>query len=193
MYEFMRGRVHSLLPGLVVLDVGGVGYRLQVPISTSSAITGEEALLLVHHTINAEQGEERLYGFYTPMERQLFRSLITVKGIGPSTAISILCASAPDAIVDHIANGDVSALRRFKGIGPKSAERIVAELKDQVGALRPTTSAPRAAPLSEDAVKALVALAYSQAKAEQAVAKAAKKLGTNAGTEELVRQALQLV
>jgi len=195
MYEFIRGKVHSLLPGTVVLEAGGVGYRIAVPLSTSGKLKTGEALLLLHHTINAEQGEERLFGFLTERERDLFRALITVKGIGPATAIHVMCAAEPDQIIRAVAAADVAALRKFKGIGPKTAERLITELRDEF-ARWPTGAAsarqPRAL-VGNDAVLALVALGYPQGKSEQAVARAAEKLGPGAPTEELVRQALQLV
>ena len=113
MYEFIRGKIHSMLPGTVVLEAGGVGYRIAVPLSTSGKLKAGEALLLVHHTINAEQGEEKLFGFLTDRERDLFRALITVKGIGPATAITVMCAADPDQIIQLVAAADVVALKKF--------------------------------------------------------------------------------
>jgi Holliday junction DNA helicase RuvA len=197
MYEFVRGKVHSLLPGTVIIEAGGVGYRIQVPLSTSGKLKPGEAMLLVHHTINAEQGEERLFGFLTERERDLFRALITVKGIGPATAIHVMCAADPDQIIRAVAAADVPALRKFKGIGPKTAERLITELRDTFAKWPVGAGSQRAAPVaaagSNDAVLALLALGYPQTKSEQAVAKAAEKLGAGATTEDLVRQALQLV
>lgn len=191
-----------MLPGTVILEAAGVGYRIQVPLSTSGKIKGKgaEALLLVHHTINADQGEERLFGFLTAKERELFRALITVKGIGPATGISVMCAADPDEIIQHIANSDVGALKKFKGVGPKSAERMVTELRDTMGKWTVPggkTDSPESAGVpgekGNDAVLALVSLGYPQAKSEKAVTKAVKKLGAGVSTEDLVRQALQLV
>ncbi|MCZ7607274.1 MAG: Holliday junction branch migration protein RuvA [Planctomycetota bacterium] len=197
MYEFIRGKIHSMLPGTVVLEAGGVGYRIAVPLSTSGKLKGGEALLLVHHTINAEQGEERLFGFLTERERDLFRALITVKGIGPATAITVMCAADPDQIISLVAAADVAGLKRFKGIGPKTAERMVTELRDDFakwGTRAASASARPSLPgTSNDAILALLALGYPQNKSETAVTKAAEKLGAGATTEELVRQALQLV
>lgn len=197
MYEFIRGKIHSMLPGTVVLEAGGVGYRIAVPLSTSGKLKGTEALLLVHHTINAEQGEERLFGFLTERERDLFRALITVKGIGPSTAITVMCAADPDQIISLVAAADVAGLRKFKGIGPKTAERMVTELRDDFAKMergRPVRTGAGGPPaLQNDAILALLALGYPQNKSEAAVTKAAEKLGANASTEELVRQALQMV
>ncbi|MCA8945247.1 MAG: Holliday junction branch migration protein RuvA [Planctomycetes bacterium] len=199
MYEFIRGKIHSMLPGTVILEAAGVGYRIQVPLSTSGKLKGGEALLLVHHTINAEQGEEKLFGFLTDRERDLFRALITVKGIGPATAITVMCAADPDDIIRLVAAADVAALKKFKGIGPKTAERMVTELRDDFSkwTVGGTTASVRSAKIpgakGNDAVLALLSLGYPQSKSEAAVAKAAVKLGEKASTEEIVRQALQLV
>lgn len=199
MYEFIRGKIHSMLPGTVILEAAGVGYRIQVPLSTSGKLKGGEALLLVHHTINAEQGEEKLFGFLTDRERDLFRALITVKGIGPATAITVMCAADPDDIIRLVAAADVAALKKFKGIGPKTAERMVTELRDDFSkwTVGGTAASVRSAKIpgakGNDAVLALLSLGYPQSKSEAAVAKAAAKLGEKASTEEIVRQALQLV
>lgn len=200
MYEFIRGKVHTALPGVAVLDVGGVGYRLLVPISTSSSLKpGTEATLLVFHTINTEQGEERLFGFATEQERRLFKLLLEVKGIGPAIALQVLCAADAERLIELIANADVAALKRFKGIGPKSAERMVTELRDRVAPWAKGAAASGAAPAikpdspAADAVMALLALGYPAHKSEEAVRKATGKLGEDAGTEEIVRRALQLV
>ncbi len=200
MYEFMRGKVVSALPGVAVLDVGGIGYRVFVPFSTSGKLrAGAEATLLLYHTINAEQGEERLYGFGTEDERRLFKALLDVKGIGPATALQVLCAADADRLIELIAGGDVAGLKKFKGIGPKSAERIVTELREKVapwakGAIV-IGSGPPIAPDSAagDAVLALIALGYAPAKCEEAVRKSAGSLGAKASTEDIVRKALQLV
>jgi Holliday junction DNA helicase RuvA len=200
MYEFIRGQVHSALPGVVVLEAGGVGYRVLVPLSTSSRLKpGTQATLLIFHTINAEQGEERLYGFHTEEERRLFRALLEVKGVGPATALQVLCAADADRLIEVIAKADVAGLRKFKGIGPKTAERIVAELRDKVAPwARGVVHAHGGAAIAPDsaagdAVLALVALGYPAVKSEEAVRKSIAAIGDEASTEAIVRRALQLV
>lgn len=197
MFEYLRGVVQSALPGVAVLEAGGFGYRVLVPLSTSSALKpGAEAKLLLHHQILAEQGEERLFGFSTERERGLFRALLDVQGVGPSTALNVMCAAGTDELIGHITRGDVAALKKLKGIGPKTAERLVTELRDKLAPWHTPTGAARPKPAqgqdSEDAMRALVALGYPPAKAEAAVAKATEALG-KASTEELVRKALQVV
>lgn len=201
MYEFMTGKIHSALPGTVIIEVAGIGYRVAVPTSSTQKLkVGSPATLLLHHTINADQGEQRLFGFVTDTERDLFKALITVKGIGPTTAINILCVVNPPEMIQLIATSDVAGLKKFKGVGPKSAERIVTELRDRVapwaaGAVAATGGKPAAvhSEATLDAISALVALGYPQNKSETAVSKALKKTGAGATTEDLVRAALQAV
>ncbi|MCC6573002.1 MAG: Holliday junction branch migration protein RuvA [Planctomycetes bacterium] len=197
MYEFLQGKVHRSIPGLAIIEAGGIGYRVQVPLSTSDMlIVGADTRLLLHHTINAEQGEERLFGFATDRERELFLALLIVQGIGPSTALQMMCAGSPDDLINAIASGDVATLKRLKGIGPKRAERLVIELKDRLQAfagpkspIKPAGAASGAA--QQDAVLALLALGYPSTKSAEAVTKAAEKLGAAAATDALVRAALQ--
>ena len=172
MYDYMIGKIHSALPGTVVIEVAGIGYRVAVPTSSTQKLkVGSQATLKLHHTINADQGEQRLFGFLTDTERDLFKALITVKGIGPTTAINILCVVNPPEMIQLISTSDVAGLKRFKGVGPKSAERIVTELRDKVApwaanAVAASGGKP-AAPQSEaalDAIAALVALGYPQNK-----------------------------
>jgi len=201
MFEFIRGKIHRAIPGFVIVEAGGIGYRVQVPLSTSAKVgSSGEVLLLLYHTILPEQGEERLYGFATEREREFFRALLDVKGIGPSTALQVMCAADIEELINLIVGGDVASLKKFKGIGPKTAERLVTELREKLsplatGPARNTLAAsarPQGQPAT-DAVLALVALGYPQNKSEQAVAKATEALGGAAKSEDLVRRALQLV
>lgn len=200
MFEFIRGKVHKALPGCVIVEAGGIGYRVQVPLSTSAKVGTGEVTLLLYHTILPEQGEERLYGFATEREREFFRALLDVKGIGPATALQVMCAADIEELINLIVGGDVAALKKFKGIGPKTAERLVTELREKLAPLATgparnaaaSTRLPAGQPAT-DAVMALVALGYPQNKSEQAVAKAADALGAGAKPEDLVRRALQLV
>lgn len=199
MFEYIRGSVISAFPGLAIVEAGGIGYRVLVPLSTSGKLKpGQEARLLLHHTINAEQGEERLYGFAMERERELFEALLLVQGVGPSTALQMLCAASPDELINAIASGDLATLKRLKGIGPKRAERLVIELKDKVAGLVQSAEAPRKAASTRagaaaDAVLALLALGYPRGQSEQAVDEAFKALKEGAATEDLVKRALQLI
>ena len=199
MFEFIRGKVHSALPGVVVIEAGGFGYRVRVPLSTSAKVGAGEVTLLLYHTILPEQGEERLYGFATERERAFFCALLEVKGIGPATALQVSSAAEVEELITMIVSGDVATLKKCKGIGPKTAERLVTELRDKLapaasGPAHSTAASgcPPAGQPAAEAVTALVALGYPRVKSGQAVAKAADALGPDAKVEDLVRRALQL-
>lgn len=201
MYEFIRGKVVNAYPGLAIIEAGGIGYRVLVPVSTSAKLHAQnEAMLLLHHTINTEQGEERLYGFATERERELFLALLLVQGVGPSTALQMMCAASPEELINAIVSGDVAALKRLKGIGPKRAERLVIELRERIAHLAQSASAgtpkgptPSAGGAPADAILALLSLGYPRAQSEQAVTEAAKALKETATTEDLVKRALQMI
>lgn len=202
MYEFVRGRLHEGPAGFAIIEAGGIGYRVLVPRSTGARLgaPGSEVTLLLHHTINTEQGEQRLFGFATRREREVFLALLEVKGIGPATALEVMSAADLDELVNLIVAGNTAGLKKFKGIGPKTAERLVTELRDKLAPLATAPGGQVAGAVKlppgvagADAVQALVALGYPAAKSEAAVARAAEALGAAAGTEALVRRALQLV
>jgi Holliday junction DNA helicase RuvA len=198
MLTFLHGKLVEALPTQVVVDVHGVGYELLIPLSSYQKLPapGGEVHLLTHLAIREDA--HVLYGFATAAERELFRLLIhTVSGIGPKTALSVLNGMTPVAFKGAVARGDVKALSQISGIGRKTAERMVVELKDKFGApgAWEASSAERAlSPADQklnDAVLALLALGVKQADAYDAVRKAQTQLGAGAGLEELVRACLK--
>ncbi|MCK6438883.1 MAG: Holliday junction branch migration protein RuvA [Planctomycetes bacterium] len=201
MYEFIRGTLVSKDPACAIVEAGGVGYRLNITAQTFDRLPdkGKEATLLLHHTINAEQGEQRLFGFAEEQERMLFRQLLDVQRIGPSIAMRILSNAGAQTLINAIAGGDLVFLKRLKGVGPKVAERLVVELQEplsKLGLLKgavPTPAAGTAGAVGRDAVAALVGLGYKPAMSEKAVAAAMKKLGPGAQAAEVIRAALQEV
>ncbi len=201
MFEFIKGTIASKLPGTVVIEAAGIGYRINAPLSTTSKLgdVGDPARLLLHHVIKPDQGEEKLFGFIDEMERALFLSLTSVKGIGPSKALQILCHDEPRVLIGLVATADVVALTKIKGIGKKGADLIVAELRDQfskwhIEAASPSTRANAVAESSarQDAIDALLALGYRKAQSEKSVDKALKSI-PEATVEALVRAALQQI
>jgi Holliday junction DNA helicase RuvA len=198
MITSLHGKLVEALPTQVVVDVHGVGYELLIPLSSYHKLPapGGEVRLLTHLAIREDA--HVLYGFSTPAERELFRLLInTVSGIGPKTALSVLNGMTPVAFKGAIARGDVKALSQISGVGKKTAERMVVELKDKFGApgAWEASSAERAlSPADQklnDAVLALLALGVKQVDAQEAVRKAQHQLGPGAGLEELVRASLK--
>jgi Holliday junction DNA helicase RuvA len=195
---FLRGKLQEVLPTQITVDVGGVGYELLIPLSSFNKLPqpGHEIHLLTHLAIREDA--HVLYGFMTAQERELFRMLInTVSGIGPKIALNILSGMNVTAFRGAVANGDVKALSQISGVGKKTAERIVVELKDRIGApgAWEASSARRAlSPADQkvnDAVLALIALGFKQADAHEAVRTSLEKLGPDAGPDDLVRASLR--
>lgn len=198
MITFLHGTLVEALPTQVTVDVHGVGYEALIPLSSFDKLPppGQELRLLTH--LSVREDAHVLYGFMTSAERDLFRLLInTVSGIGPKIALSILSGMNPTAFRGAVANGDVKALSQISGVGKKTAERIVVELKDKIGAAGAWEAASAQRGLSEaeqklsDAVLALIALGFKQAEAHEAVRAVQALLGPTATVEELVRTCLK--
>jgi Holliday junction DNA helicase RuvA len=198
MISFLQGTLVESLPTQVSLDVRGVGYELLIPLSSYDKLPqpGGDVRILTQLVIREDA--HTLYGFMTAAERDLFRLLInTVSGIGPKLALNILSGMNPTAFRGAVANGDVKALSQISGVGKKTAERIVVELRDRVGAASAWESASAQHALSpqdqkiNDAILALTALGYKPVEAHDAVRGAAALLGPTAALEQLVRAALK--
>lgn len=199
MITFLHGTLVEALPTHVILDVHGVGYHVLIPLSSYDRLPAVGATLKILTHLAIREDAHVIFGFMTAGERDLFRLLVNhVSGIGPKTALDVLSGMSVVAFKGHVVAGDVAALSKTKGIGKKTAERIVVELKDKVGitAAWEVASAGHAPTPEEvrlnDAVLALIALGYKQVDAHKAVRSVADK---NAGAteEDLVRQALKLL
>ena len=198
MITFLSGKIVETLPTQVVVEVNGVGYEVLIPLSSYDKLPapGNEVHLLTHLAIREDA--HILYGFMSAAERDLFRLLVnTVTGIGPKIALNILSGMSVPAFRGAVANGDIKALAKISGLGKKTAERIVVELRDRIGAAGAweASSAQRAlSPADQrlnDAVLALIALGYKQVEAHDSVRAAQASLGPQAGVEELVRACLK--
>ncbi len=209
MYNHFVGRLVEKQPTQVVIEAGGVGYRLDIPVSTYERLpdggSPTPARLLAY--LHVREDQLRLFGFATEAERRLFEHLLDVKGVGPTIALHILSATSVAEIVRAIRDGDSRFLDKIKGIGKKTAERIVLELKEKADQHEPPRAAragepgvPAGAPGStqagEDAVRALVSLGYTPGVARKAVGAALEALGTKATAqdvpvEKLVKDALR--
>jgi len=195
MIGYLQGSLLKATPERLLLDVQGVGYEVHVPLSTwyeiekrGGAGAGKVALFI--HT-QVREDEIALFGFWTEREKALFEKLIAVGGIGPRLARVILSGMAPDDLLGAIANGDLARLSTIPGIGKKTAERMVLELKDKMRELAaelPERSAA-AAPADQDVVSALVNLGYKAAQAERAVADAHREK-PDAAFHDLLRASL---
>jgi len=198
MITFLHGKLVESLPTQVTVEVHGVGYEVLIPLSSFDKLPapGGEVKLLTHLVVREDA--HVLYGFMTVVERELFRLLInTVSGIGPKIALNILSGMNAVAFRGAVAKGDVKLLSQISGVGKKTAERIVVELRDKVGAAGAweASSAQRAlSPADQkinDAVLALMALGFKQLEAHESVRAAQAALGPQAGLEELVRASLK--
>ena len=198
MITFLHGKLIEALPTQVVVDVHGVGYDVLIPLSSYDKLPppGGEIKLLTHLAIRDDA--HVLYGFMTSAEREMFRLLInTVSGIGPKIALNVLSGMNVTALRGAVANGDVKALSQISGVGKKTAERIVVELKDKIGAAGAWEALSASRALSEadqkinDAVLALTALGFKQIEAHDSIRAAQTVLGPQASVEDLVRASLK--
>jgi Holliday junction DNA helicase RuvA len=174
MIAFLRGQVFDKQPNRIIVDVHGVGYELQVPLSTYYDVGDEGAEVSLRVYTHVREDALQLYGFLTDLERQVFERLIGVSGIGPRLAIAVLSGLDSRELVAAVQRGDVARLVAIPGIGKKTAERIVLELRDRLAhlAIPVTSSAPHATPadrLRGDLVSALQNLGYHRPQAEKAV------------------------
>src|SRR5262245_6129787 len=192
----LRGRLAEKRPNQVLVDVGGVGYLVQVPLSTYAAL-GElhtEVTLLIH--THVREDALALFGFVSSREKHFFELLLSASGVGPSLALKILSGMSVEELVPAIRNGDLVRLTKIPGVGRKTAERIVVELKDKLDAVtvepaeRPAPASP--AGIEADVVSALVNLGYDPRAAESAVAEAKREAGTS-NFERLLRASLQVL
>tara|TARA_B100000029_G_scaffold407624_1_gene408608 strand:+ start:3778 stop:4374 length:597 start_codon:yes stop_codon:yes gene_type:complete len=197
MISFLEGKLTEALPTQVVIDVNGVGYEALIPLSSFDKLPqpGQAVRLLTHLAIRDDA--HVLYGFMTEGERELFRLLIRhVSGIGPKIALNVLSGTTAAAFRAAVAEGDVAALSRINGVGKKTAERMVIELKDKMGedAAWPTgNEKPLGAEEQKlaDAAAALSALGSKPKEAQEAVRAAVAMLGPDAAVDEIVRAALR--
>jgi len=197
MISFLEGKLTEALPTQVVIDVNGVGYEALIPLSSFDKLPqpGQAVRLLTHLAIRDDA--HVLYGFMTESERELFRLLIRhVSGIGPKIALNVLSGTTAAAFRTAVAEGDVAALSRINGVGKKTAERMVIELKDKMGedAAWPTgNEKPLGAEEQKlaDAAAALSALGSKPKEAQEAVRAAVAMLGPDAAVDEIVRAALR--
>ncbi len=189
----LRGRLADKRPNQVLVDVGGVGYLVHVPLSTFASL-GElhtEVTLLIHTHVREDAFS--LYGFLSSREKHFFELLLSASGVGPSLALKILSGMSVEELVPAIRSGDLARLTRIPGVGRKTAERIVVELKDKLEAVaieaqKPAAASPAGA--EADVVSALVNLGYDARAAETAAAEAKQEVGVTS-FEKLLRAALQ--
>ena len=195
MIAYLRGRILEKHPNRVIVDVNGVGYDVFVPLSTFYGLgdAGAEIALRIH--THVREDALLLFGFATLLEQELFERLIGVSGIGPKVALAVLSGIEPEELIRAIERGDLARLTAIPGVGKKTSERIVLELKDRLPRARAAAvlagaAEPAAPELRDDVLSALVNLGYHRPLAEKAAASAVKAL-PDAGFERTLKQALR--
>ena len=194
MFAFLKGEFVQKLPAMVAIDVNGVGYEVQISLNTYSRIQGLERGVLFTH-LHIQEDKHTLYGFFEPAEKEMFLQLLSVGGVGAATARMMLSSMKPDEIARAISQGNTKVLESIKGIGKKSAERIILELKDKVGRI---SSGTNISPLinnslEQDALNALISLGIARNTGEQAVKKVMASQPDLDQVEEIIKKALKLL
>lgn len=199
MITSIQGTLTSATPLHAVVELNGFGYEVNIPVTTAEKLPPPGATVKLHTLVIYREDAQTLYGFATPPERDFFRLMIeNVTGVGPKLALTIMSRMSLPLLESAIRVGDISTLAKCPGIGKKTAERLVVELKSKVGGSDlgtqgsgiPDAGTASAGGIHRDAVSALIALGYKAADADQAVRRAALGLGPTATTEALIKKAL---
>tara|TARA_B100001540_G_C15751794_1_gene617392 strand:- start:466 stop:1047 length:582 start_codon:yes stop_codon:yes gene_type:complete len=190
MITHIEGKLIEKTPTYVVIDVNGIGYNIKISLQTFSAIEGEHCKLFTHLSI--KEDSHTLFGFVEKSERELFRKLISVSGVGPSTAQVILSTFSSTELISHISSADVMAVKSVKGVGAKTAQRIIIDLKDKVSkeASSDILFDKIDNTIKEEALSALLALGFAKKSAESKLDQVLREKPDITSVEELVKDAL---
>ncbi len=194
MFAYLNGIVSELNPTIVVIECAGVGYQVHISLQTYGILKqGEQVKLLVHQIVREDA--HLLFGFSSEEERRVFRYLISVNGVGANTALLILSSMSISELISGIAQGDENLLKRIKGIGAKTAQRLIVELKDKV--LKEPSAFDKVGSsyntTRQEALSALVVLGFSKPNAEKALDKIIQRSGNHHRVEDLIREALKIL
>jgi Holliday junction DNA helicase RuvA len=192
MIAHLRGRLISKHPNQAVVEAGGVGYDVTISVPTFSELPGTGGEVALHIHTHVREDSIALFGFVRPTEKQLFERLISVSGIGPKLGITILSGMSADEMVGAIRGNDVARLTRIPGIGKKTAERMVLELRDKLQTFDAAQPVATASPVEEDVLSALVNLGYQRPASERALAAAARN-GKTSSFDVIFREALSIL
>ncbi|MBB1646012.1 MULTISPECIES: Holliday junction branch migration protein RuvA [Sphingobacterium] len=191
MYEYFNGKLAYKAPTHVVIDVSGIGYYVHISLYTFSQIKDQENCKLFI-SLQVREDSHTLYGFATEGEKKLFENLISVSGIGPNTGRMILSSNTPDEIQSAIVNGQVALIQKIKGIGPKTAQRLILELQDKLKkqGFEALASPIQSQSVPEEALSALVMLGFNKVAAEK-VLNTILKTESNLSVEDMIKLALK--
>lgn len=191
MYDYIRGELAELHPTHAVVEAGGVGYAIGISLSTHRAIEGSKTVKLFIHSVLREDAHT-LYGFATPTERELFRALISVSGVGGGTARQVLSTFSETELRQIILQANAALLKNVKGLGLKTAQKIIVDLGGKLADMDGLSKIAGADEAATEAVSALTMLGFARTAAEKAVAEV-RRTDANAQVEELVRAALKKI
>ena len=195
MIAYIEGKITQKEPAFVVVEAGGMGYEVRISLNTYEALKDiTQAKLLTH--LHIKEDAHTLYGFKNAAERKLFLDLIGISGVGPGTGMVILSSMPPEDIKSAIVNGDVATLQRIKGIGAKTAQRIILELRDKLakendGIAPADYTGQDSNTASKEALSALITLGINKAAAEKSIFAIVKKHGKQITVEEIIKLALK--
>ncbi len=192
MYDFIEGQIEKLTPAFAVLNCNGLGFHINISVYTFEKLKLLSKTRLHVHQVISEDSHS-LFGFFNEREREVFRHLISVSGVGSNTARVLLSSLNEDTVINAIIRKDAALLQSVKGIGPKAAQRLILELHDKFGKFGQTVSLVQGATANsfDEALQALLALGFVRATAEKALLRVHKDQGDTATTESLVKDAFK--
>jgi holliday junction DNA helicase RuvA len=198
MIDYIRGTLADKELTHVAVEAAGVGYSVSIPLSTYEKLpeTGKDVRIYIHYYVRED--DVKLYGFASKDDREIFRQLITVNSVGPKVAMSIMSGISIENLVMHINAGDTAGLKKVPGVGLKTAERIIVELKGKLGAYSSAASTSRPKPLiprgrKEEAYAAMLSLGYNDKQVAKAIDRVSQEIGEDAQIEEWIRVALKVI
>ena len=189
MIGYLKGKIISSKPTHILLDVNGVGYTIRISINTFERIIGKETVSLYIHT-NVKEDAITLFGFYSEAEKEMFELLISINGVGPKSALSLLSGISTDDLKQAIITNNIERIVAVPGIGRKTAERLILELKNKVSEIKEEGIVPAKPSLQKEAVSALTTLGYNLTSSEKAVNKILSEL-PNCSLEDLIKRSLK--
>jgi Holliday junction DNA helicase RuvA len=195
MFDFIYGNIAYKNPTTVTIETNGIGYKLHIPLSTFEKISDKEKAKL-YTKLTIRDDEIKIYGFYSLEEREMFNLLLSVNGVGSNVALTILSSSSISQFESYVVSNDPKSLQRIKGIGKKTAERIILELKESIKSILPFSTSPaetKNMAIISDAIMAMISLGYAKPEAEKAVSKATDNIDVTEGVEVLIKEALSCV
>ena len=193
MIAYVKGILAHKNPSFVVVEAGGIGYHVNISLYTYTKIEGAETVKLLTH-FHVKEDQQTLFGFYEEQERNIFRLLISVSGVGPATALVVLSSMNPDELRAAVIGEDVGTIRRVKGIGPKTAQRIILDLKDKLvkeSGESPTLLSPQSNTLRSEALSALVNLGFARPSVQRALNRVLAAHPQTDTPENLIKLALR--